>query len=113
MHGGAAGTMTGVQGSAPAGIGVRARSDTGTALRVDGKAQFSNSGKATIPVGATSKLVTGAILDSSAAILVTLQGNPGPGVSVHYVQKMSATSFKVVLNKPAARSVAFGWFVVN
>lgn len=106
------GPQVGVFGRSPA-VGVRAESPAGVALDVRGKAQFSNSGRGTIAAGASNKLVTGAKLTANSTVLVTLQGNAGPGVHVQYVLKVNSTSFKVFLNKPAARNVIFGWFIVN
>lgn len=103
---------TGVQGDGSR-VGVGARSATGRALDVRGKAYFSNAGQGIISAGSRRKLVTNAKLDADALILVTLQGSAGNGVYLSHAKKIDATSFKVVLNKPAAVNTPFAWFIVN
>jgi len=103
---------TGVQGDGIQ-VGVGARSATGRALDVRGKACFSSSGSSVISCGSHTKTVSGVALDENALILVTLQGYAGCGVCVSYAQKITDTSFKVVLNKPASKQTPFAWFVIN
>jgi hypothetical protein len=86
----------------------------GIALKVEGKAQFSRSGKATISKGHASRTVTGLNnITADSIILVTLQGSAGKGNHVRWAKRLSSTSFQVVLTKAAAVNVAFGWMILN
>ena len=77
------GTGYGVAGRANQGTGVLADSNNGTALTVNGKAQFSRSGTATVVGTAASPrssvTVTNVALTLKSLVLVTPQKN-GPGV---------------------------------
>jgi hypothetical protein len=97
-------------------FGVLASHDlgAGTALRVEGKAQFSRSGKATISKGHASKTVTGlSNITTDSIILVTLQGSAGVGNHVRWAKRLSSTSFQVMLTKAASINVTFGWLILN
>ena len=96
--------------------GVVARHDSaaGVALKVEGKASFSRSGKATISKGHASKTVSGLNnITTGSIILVTLQGSAGSGNHVRWAKRLSATSFQVVLTKAASVNVTFGWLILN
>jgi hypothetical protein len=86
----------------------------GAALRVNGVAQFSRSGKATISKGHSSRTVSGlSNITADSIILVTLQGSPGTGNHVRWAKRLSGTSFQVMLTKAAAVNVTFGWLILN
>lgn len=95
--------------------GVVAQNDAyGVGLKVIGRATFSRSGKATIAKKHSTLTVTvpSGIL-TSALILVTLQGSGGSGVYLKYAKRMTATTFKVALNKKAKSAVEFAWMIVG
>ncbi|MDO8964921.1 MAG: hypothetical protein Q7W30_10590 [Coriobacteriia bacterium] len=86
----------------------------GTALKVEGKARFSRSGRASISKGAMTRTITGvANIGTDSLIMATLQGPAGTGVVIAYTQRISATSFRIVLNKAATRSALVAWFIIN
>jgi hypothetical protein len=86
----------------------------GTALRVNGKASFSRSGYDSVPKRHSTKTVTVASgVNSGSMFLVTLQGSGGSGVYLKYATLASATTFKVVLNKKATKTVRFAWMIVD
>jgi len=86
----------------------------GTALRVNGNASFSRSGKASISKGKSYRTVTGLSgITPSSMILVTLQGNAGTGRYVRYAQRISDSAFRVVLNTSAAYKVSFAWMIID
>jgi hypothetical protein len=95
--------------------GVLARHTGGeTALKVEGKARFSRSGKATISKGRSVRVVGGLTgLATDSLILATLQGPAGSGVQIGYAQRIDTTSFRVVLNKAATRATSVAWFIVG
>jgi hypothetical protein len=104
----------GVHGTAtdPTGIGVLA--DGPTALKVNGPAVFSRSGKVTIALGSSTAKVQPINLKSSSLVLATIQGNVA-GVYVRGVTIVTGASgsFTVHLNKSAPSAITVGWFVVN
>ena len=88
----------------------------GTALRVEGRATFSRSGRASVSKRHSTRTVTVASggIASDALILVTLQASAGGGVYVRYARRTSATTFQVVLNKAATTSTAtFAWIILG
>ena len=86
----------------------------GTALRVDGIARFSRSGKGSIVKGkATASVTVSRGVATDALVLVTLQNSPGSGVYLQYAQRTSSTTFRVVLNKNATTKTYFSWMVIN
>jgi hypothetical protein len=95
--------------------GVLARhTASGTALRVEGKAGFSRSGKAAVARGHSTQTVTVASgVGTGSMILVTLQGSAGSGVVLRYAKRLSATTFQVALNKAATTTVTFAWMIVD
>jgi len=85
-----------------------------TALRVNGAASFSRSGRATISKGHSTRTVTvPSGLKSSAMILVTLQGSAGTGNHVRYAKRISSTSFKIYLTKASAYTVSCAWMIID
>jgi hypothetical protein len=105
----------GVHGQAldPDGVGVRADGPQ-TALEVNGAADFSRSGRVTIPQGHSEVRVKPLRLTASSLVLATIQGNV-VGVFVRGVSIVTGNkgSFTVHLNKNAPSALTVGWFVVN
>ena len=113
---GAAGA--GIRGTAASvgqfGVLAEHKAAAGTALRVNGVASFSRSGRKTILKGRSGATVTGLTnIGTGSLILVTLQGSAGTGNYVRYAQRVSDTSFKVALTKPASSTVSFAWLILN
>jgi hypothetical protein len=109
---------TGVYGLATSGgTGVVASNSfdgTGLGLDVEGPAQFSLSGLASIAAGAKSKSVPGVSLRSTSLVLATVQNNAG--VSVAYVvPNVSLSKITINLDKvvPSGKTAKVAWFVVN
>jgi hypothetical protein len=107
----------GVRGEATTGIGVEAVATTGLALDVNGRAQFSRSGRASVP--ANSKNVDVTVpggLSASANVLATLQIKRG-NVTVIAARPNYPTAGKVriylsgVASTTASTPVA--WFVLG
>ena len=111
VYGEATGPGAGVFGDAPNGTGVLARSTSGVALNVIGKAKFSRSGVVTFAAGTSSKTVTLAGVTTASMILATAQQNttrlvkaavPGTG------------SFTIKLNGAAPTGgLKVAYFVLN
>jgi hypothetical protein len=106
------GTGNGVRGLAPAGTGVLAESDNGTALQVNGKAGFSRSGIATVQASSKNVTVNNVALTSSSFILATVQDETNVAVKA-VVRNLASNSFKIVLTKATTVNTPVGWFVVN
>lgn len=104
----------GIDGTTGTGTALKATSKgTGTALQVAGTAKFSQAGRSSVARGKSYRIVTGPKVAASSAIVVTLNGDPGYGVFLKHAVRTGATSFKVQLNKTAARTVYFSYFVIN
>jgi hypothetical protein len=106
-----------------AGTSVHAQTATGTALlsestggglavQAKGRVKFSSSGAAAIAKGARSRTLTNVDAPANCKILVTLNQDPGPGNAVLMARRLSATSIRVKLLKPAVRKTRFSWFVL-
>jgi hypothetical protein len=119
---------TGVYGASTDGVGIfadtqdgtalTARGQFGVALDVQGTAQFSNSGLATVNGGAatpkSSVKVTGVALTASSLILATIQTNNAPGVFVQSaVPNVAGSSFTINLNQAVTKHVKVAWFIIN
>ncbi|MBA2716071.1 MAG: hypothetical protein H0U51_03285 [Propionibacteriales bacterium] len=105
---GVQGTALGVGGVALRGVST----NRGTALKVEGKARFSRSGKKTIPAGSLSATVTLAGVNAASLILATLQQHAA-GFTVESAVA-AADSFTIWLNQPAPTGgLSVGWFVIN
>ena len=86
------------------------------ALRVDGKATFSRSGRATVPRGrsAVDVLAPGGLDALSLVLAVPMMNRPG--VFVQAVVPNPATgTFRINLNRVASStsSTPVAWFIVN
>ena len=96
-------------------VGVRARSSA-IALKVEGRAHFSRSGKVSIGAGLNKKDVSMTRLTSATFVTATLQGVPSSGLWVQSVQVVPASDkFTIYLNKavPSGTTVTVGYFVVK
>ncbi len=108
---------TGVYGSSDTGVGVLAATTSGVALKVNGVADFSRCGSATVAGTATTPTqtvsVTGVALSASSLILATPQGHV-PGVAVAgVVPDVSGSTFAIYLTKAITVSLPIAWFVVG
>ena len=83
-----------------------------TALAVTGKAVFSRSGIATIPVGMSSVTVPGVPLTASSLVLATVQTNNGVYVTAA-VPNVPGSSFTIYINRKAPSNTPVGWFIAN
>jgi hypothetical protein len=109
---------TGVHGYAASRdqFGVVARNSdlNGTAIKVEGRAAFSRSGKAKITKGHSSctvPVISG--VDTGSLILATLQGSAGSGVHLLYAKRSSSLTFTIKLSKAATSTVSIAWFIVG
>ncbi len=111
VYGLATANGVGLNGDSGTGIGVRAKSSSGKALEVLGKATFSRSGFVTIAEGATSKAVTLAGVTTASMILATAQQNTAISVKAAVA---TAGKFTVYLtgNAPAG-GLKVAYFVMN
>jgi hypothetical protein len=96
----------------PTNVGVYARGDgVATALRVQGKAVFSRSGRTYVSAGKSSRIVTLAGVTTSSLVLVTLQTRR-TGVYVAAAVP-AAGKFTVYLNKAVTGTTYFAYMVLN
>ncbi len=103
----------GINGDSDTGIGVRAKSASGKALEVLGKATFSRSGTATVAAGKSSAVVSGVDLSAKSLVLVTPQKNIA-GVYVQAaVPNVTAKTVTVYLNKAVATSYPVAWMIIE
>ncbi len=86
-------------------------SGEGVALKVSGKAEFSNSGVATVPSGSKTVTVEVAGLTSSSVVLATIQ-KPQGSVSIAGAEA-AAGKFTITLTAKATSSLPVGWFVIG
>lgn len=109
------GRAIGVVGAAQSGggIGLLGLADEDSiALKVDGKAVFSRSGKEQIPAGSRKAVVALPGVTQASLILATLQ-QQAAGFTVESAMPL-ADKFVIRLNKPApAGGLPVAWFVVN
>ena len=110
-------TAIGVKGASTAGVGVLATATTGTAIRVVGKAEFSRSGRATVPKGKdyTDIMVAGG-LTSRSVVNATLQTyRPGVAVAAVRLNYPSRDMARIYLTKVASTTsrTYVGWFVAE
>lgn len=86
---------------------------TGPALSVQGKAEFSRSGKATLLAGRSSVRVSGVALTGDSLVLATLQKlRPGKFVTAA-VPDVAGDSITINVNQAVNQATAVAWFVVN
>jgi hypothetical protein len=103
--------VRGIDQSTGGGYGVFGSSTAGTALRVEGVAEFSRTGSA--HVSGTSVTVTGVPLSSSSLILATLQGYEKGVAVAGVVPDVASSSFTIHLTKATKVSVAVAWFIIG
>jgi hypothetical protein len=98
-------------GYSPEGIGVRARSNVGTALDVVGKAVFSRSGRVTIAAGGRSVVHAVAGLTPSSLVFAVVE----VGDSTTWVRKVIPGSgkFTVRVNKAVSVRTRIAWFSIG
>ena len=113
------GGLVGVYGYAPAGTGVFARSDSGTALRVAGKVSLSRSGRVNLPKGKAYvdvNLSSNGGLAGSPLCIASIMTRRG-GVHVETVRPNypSAGKLRIYLNKVASStsSTTIAWIVIG
>jgi hypothetical protein len=97
----------------PGGVGVDAIGFAATdiALRVDGKVQFSRSGKSTIGTGKSSLKINLAGVSGNSRVFAVLHSNR----SGRYVRAVVPTtgSFTIYLNTTVTSATFVAWFVIN
>jgi hypothetical protein len=124
VHGRTGGTGTAVFGEATAngagvfgdsvsGPGVQARSTTGPALNVLGRAQFSNSGIAVVQADRSTVTVSNVPLNNASLVLALIQGNVSGTWVRGVVLDLVGDKFTIRLNKVVPSTTFVGWFVVN
>ncbi len=102
-----------VNGDSVSGTGVRAKSSSGKALEVFGKATFSRSGTATVAAGKSSAVVSSVDLSAKSLVLVTPQKNVA-GVYVQAaVPNVTAKTVTVNLNKAVPASYPVAWMIIE
>jgi hypothetical protein len=93
-----------------------AQSTGGTALVVQSRARFSQSGFATAGAGRTSIEVTGVSLLSSSGVLTTIQGVNTGNLYVTSVETMpSQSKFVIYFNQavPGGTTLKIAWLVLT
>ncbi|HEV8554891.1 MAG TPA: hypothetical protein VGR06_00650 [Actinophytocola sp.] len=109
-------TGTALDGETADGVALKAvATGTGRALQASGPVTFSTSGVGTIPSGFAQKQITpGVDLGPQSKVLITLNGNPGAGITLHRVLINGTTDiFTVFLTGPATVDTRFCWFVIS
>ncbi len=107
----------GVQGNAPAGVGVLATTTTGIALQVAGKAKFSRAGRASVLKNKTFVDITVAGgLAANSVVSATLQTfRAGVAIAAVRTNYPVAGKARIYLTKVASTTAAtsVGWFVAE
>ena len=112
-------TGIGVNGTAVGnGTGGRFASETGTALKVSGRASFSRSGRALVPRGHSYVDVTvrGGLSTSTSVVLATIQTyRPGVAVAGVRLNYPATGKARVYLTRIASttETTPIGWFVLG
>jgi hypothetical protein len=102
---------TGVYASSSEGTGMHASSENGTALKVTGRASFSNSGVAMVPGGEKTMTVPVDGMTPASIVLATIQA-PQAGIAIEGAQA-GTESFVLTLSGPATGDLPVGWFVIG
>jgi hypothetical protein len=106
---------TGVEGLTYDGVAVRASTavEAGTALKVEGRAEFRWSGQVVIPQGTTRVTVDDVPLTEHSLVLANLQ-EWFHGLHLEAaVPDVAGRSFTLHLNRKAPRTMVAAWFVVD
>jgi hypothetical protein len=111
------GAGNGVAGRADTGTGVLAASTGGIGLKVDGKAQFSRAGTATV-TGTTaapksSIRINNVALSFKSLVFTTPQKNVGGVWIQSAVPNVAGSSVTIYLNKAVTVSYPIAWFIVE
>jgi len=101
----------GVIGFSENGVAVHGQSGHGLALKVAGRAKFTNSGIATVPKGNTTAHVNVPGMVSSNIVLATIQ-NPQNGVFIEGAQAGSG-GFTITVSGSSESSIKVGWMVLD
>jgi hypothetical protein len=114
----AQGDTAGVVGFSNNGTGVRARTNSGTALDVVGPARFSTAGAGTIPAQQNSVVVSNPAVTANSHITMTYTGNPGITSSgtfaaVVWVQRQPGTGFTARLSRKVTNATPFTYLIVE
>ena len=100
-------------GDSASGPGVQARSTTGPALKVLGRAQFSLSGVAVVQAGRATVTVNNVSLSNGSLVLALIQGNVSGTWVRSVVLDLVGDKFTIRLNKVVPSATFVGWFAVN
>jgi hypothetical protein len=100
-----------VYGTSESGVGVHCTSEKGTALLVEGKTKFSNSGVSFVSNGHTTATVSHSGVSSASIVLATIQ-KPESGVYIEGVETGSG-SFTITLSKAPSAALPVGWFILG
>jgi hypothetical protein len=105
----------GVRGEATTGIGVYATATSGTALRVDGKAAFKRSGKATIPAGHNyvDVTVTGGLVGTPLCFANLMTYRSGVSVAAVRPNYPGTGKLRIYLTKSVTASTSLAWMVMG
>ncbi len=113
VYGEATANGIGVFGDSTNGTGVQARSTTGPALNVLGRAQFSLSGIAVVKADRASVTVSNVALTNSSLVLALIQGNVQGTWVRGVVLDIVGDKLTIRLNKVVSNAAFVGWFVVD
>ncbi len=100
-----------VWGSSQHGTGVHASSANGTALSVNGKAKFTNSGVIVVPSGQKSVTHSFSGVTTASIVLATIQ-TPQNGLFIEGAQAGSG-SFTLTFSKKTSGQLRVGWMLLN
>lgn len=105
---------TGVFGEAPSGVGVRASTVNGYALRSSGRLRFDKvSGVARIAAGTTSKTISAGVnVSAGSFVLLTPRVNLG-GRSLWYTTNASGDKFTIHLSAARSSATQVAWLLVG
>jgi hypothetical protein len=103
----------GVQGVCHNGIGVRAFSYNGRALKVDGVASFSTAGAGSVAAKSSSVTVADTRVTAKSHITFTFTDDPGKDAAVVWIARNPAVGFTVNLTKEATRNTPFTYLIVE
>ena len=105
--------VTGVYGVSVAGVGVRAQSTTGTALKVTGKTHFSRSGRATVGAGHSyvDVAVSGGVTATSLCFANLTAYRAGVSVAAVRPAYPTASKIRIYLTKTVTSATVVAWLV--